>query len=114
MADCTRHLFILVLATLFSCSALAYEVGDWAVLQLTDNETIDINPRVEGQTVLRSGMGDTGQWQVFMWSDGVTTMLSPKSREIQWFGLPMTATTMKYSLPTKPTLGLPQSLMSAP
>jgi FlgD Ig-like domain len=71
-----RHLFILVLATLFSYSALAYEVGDWTVLQLTDNEIIDTNPRVEGRTVVWNGQGATNQWQVFMWKDGVTTMLT--------------------------------------
>ena len=66
----------MLLVALFAGSAAAYVVGDWTVVQLTDNATNDINPRVSGNTVVWSGMGDSSSWQVFMWQDDVTTQLT--------------------------------------
>jgi FlgD Ig-like domain len=65
-------LFVLALAN----PASAYVVGDWTVVQITDNDTNDSYPRVSGNTVVWSGMGTTSSWQIFMWRDGIITQVT--------------------------------------
>ena len=71
-----RCLGAVLLMVLLAGSTSAYVVGDWTVVQLTDNETDDSYPRVSGDTVVWSGIGATNTWEIFMWRDGVTSQLT--------------------------------------
>ncbi len=76
MQSIYRCLGATLMMVLLAGSTSAYVVGDWTVVQLTDNDTNDSYPRVSGDTVVWSGMGTTGNWEIFMWRDGVTSQLT--------------------------------------
>lgn len=58
------------------CTAVAYEVGDWTVEQVTNNEVTDTSPQTDGTRIIWSGTGPNGTLQIFMRENGSITQLS--------------------------------------